>query len=332
MSPKIISVIIPVYNAEKTLYKSIDSLINQSYPHLELIFINDCSQDNTLNILYQYEKKIVDNSKGLVIKIISHEENKGVAAARNTGLQNATGELIYYVDADDFIDEGAIELLVKKQQENDADIVGCSWYLSFNQNKRRMNQPPFNDSLEAIQQMLNGKMRWNLWLFMVKRSLYEDYNIRFIPGMNMGEDLMVIMKLFVHANKVAFVNDALYHYGQSNEDSLTKTYSEKHRREVTVNLYEVEKYLHKSSFFKSIGDGISFLKLNIKIPLLISDNKENYECWINWFPEANKFIMKNKDLPLRTRILQWLAIRKQYWILKLYYNLVIRYIYGVLYK
>ncbi|HAY3507534.1 glycosyltransferase family 2 protein [Elizabethkingia anophelis] len=332
MSPKIISVIIPVYNAEKTLYKSIDSLINQSYPHLELIFINDCSQDNTLNILYQYEKKIVDNSKGLVIKIISHEENKGVAAARNTGLQNATGELIYYVDADDFIDEGAIELLVEKQQENDADIVGCSWYLSFNQNKRRMNQPPFNDSLEAIQQMLNGKMRWNLWLFMVKRSLYEDYNIRFIPGMNMGEDLMVIMKLFVHANKVAFVNDALYHYGQSNEDSLTKTYSEKHRREVTVNLYEVEKYLHKSSFFKSIGDGISFLKLNIKIPLLISDNKENYECWINWFPEANKFIMKNKDLPLRTRILQWLAIRKQYWILKLYYNLVIRYIYGVLYK
>ncbi|NHQ79904.1 glycosyltransferase family 2 protein, partial [Elizabethkingia miricola] len=141
------------------------------------------------------------------------EENKGVAAARNTGLQNATGELIYFVDADDFIDERAIELLVKKQQENDADIVGCSWYLSFNQNKRRMNQPPFNNSLEAIQQMLHGKMRWNLWLFMVKRSLYEDYNIRFIPGVNMGEDLMVIMKLFVHANKVAFVNDALYHYG-----------------------------------------------------------------------------------------------------------------------
>ncbi|HIC8756693.1 glycosyltransferase family 2 protein [Elizabethkingia anophelis] len=332
MRPDIVSVIIPVYNAEKTLYKSIDSLINQSYPYLELIFINDCSQDNTLNILYQYEKKIVDNSKGLVIKIISHEENKGVAAARNTGLQNATGELIYYVDADDFIDEGAIELLVEKQQENDADIVGCSWYLSFNQNKRRMNQPPFNDSLEAIQQMLNGKMRWNLWLFMVKRSLYEDYNIRFIPGMNMGEDLLVIMKLFVHANKVAFVKDALYHYGQSNEDSLTKTYSEKHRREVTANLYEVEKYLHKSSFFKSIGDGISFLKLNIKLPLLISDKKENYECWINWFPEANKFIMKNKDLPLRTRVLQWLALRKQYWILKLYYNLVIRYIYGVLYK
>ncbi|OBS13126.1 glycosyl transferase family A [Elizabethkingia miricola] len=332
MRSKIISVIIPVYNAEKTLYKSIDSLISQSYPHLELIFINDCSQDNTLNILYQYEKKITDNSKGLVMKIISHEENKGVAAARNTGLQNATGELIYFVDADDFIDERAIELLVKKQQENDADIVGCSWYLSFNQNKRRMNQPPFNNSLEAIQQMLHGKMRWNLWLFMVKRSLYEDYNIRFIPGMNMGEDLMVIMKLFVHANKVAFVNDALYHYGQSNEDSLTKTYSEKHRREVTANLYEVEEYLHKSSFFKSIGDGISFLKLNIKLPLLISDKKENYECWINWFPEANKFIMKNKDLPLRTRVLQWLALRKQYWILKLYYNLVIRYIYGVLYK
>ena len=91
-------------------------------------------------------------------------------------------------------------------------------------------------------------MRWNLWLFMVKRSLYEDYNILLYSGDEYGEDLMVIMKLFVHANKVAFVNDALYHYGQSNEDSLTKTYSEKHRREVTANLYEVEEYLHKSSF------------------------------------------------------------------------------------
>jgi glycosyltransferase involved in cell wall biosynthesis len=80
MRPKNICYI-PVYNAEKTLYKSIDSLINQSYPHLELIFINDCSQDNTLNILYQYEKKITENSKGLVIKIISHEENKGCGSS-----------------------------------------------------------------------------------------------------------------------------------------------------------------------------------------------------------------------------------------------------------
>ncbi|WP_407484494.1 glycosyltransferase family 2 protein [Elizabethkingia miricola] len=81
MGSEIVSVIISVYNAEKTLYKSIDSLINQSYPHLELIFISDCSQDNTLNILYQYVKKIIENRKGIVMKIISHEENKGIMAA-----------------------------------------------------------------------------------------------------------------------------------------------------------------------------------------------------------------------------------------------------------
>ncbi|MHA7608269.1 glycosyltransferase family 2 protein [Elizabethkingia meningoseptica] len=328
----LVSIILPVYNAETTLHIAINSIMLQTYNHLELIIINDCSQDDTLALLYQYADKIAFHYKGIIVNIISHEQNKGVAAARNTGLNNASGEYIYYVDADDWIDSEAIEKMINEQQRSNADIVGCNWYLSFNHNERKMNQPTFTSPLNAIQQILNGTMRWNLWLFMVKRSLYEKYNIRFIDGMNMGEDLMVMIQLFIHSHHVSFINEGLYHYGQSNNDSLTKTYSEKHQQEVTTNLLIVEESLSRSHFSKNIGNGINFLKLNIKLPLLISNKKSNYKQWEKWFPESNKFVLKNKELPVRTRLLQWLAVKRQYWVLKLYYNIVIRYIYGVIYK
>lgn len=331
MDKPLITVIIPVYNAEDTLHIAMDSLLAQTYCNIELIIINDCSKDNTKHIIGQYQVKL-SLSKNISVKVLDHQSNLGVAVARNTGIDNASGEYIYYVDADDYIEKNAIELMMEEIIKTEADIVGCNWCLSFNYNERRMNQPSFASSDEAIQKMLKGTMRWNLWLFVVRRSLYEEHNIRFIPGMNMGEDMMVMMKLFTHANKVTFVDKVLYHYGQSNEDSLTKTYTEQHRKEVTTNLYAVEDYLKNSVFSRNIGDGINFLKLNIKLPLLISSEESNYKCWIDWFPESNKFVMKNNELPMHTRLLQWFAVKKQYWILKLYYNLVIRYIYGIIYK
>ncbi|AQW92599.1 glycosyltransferase family 2 protein [Elizabethkingia anophelis] len=327
----LVSVIIPVYNAENTLHIAMDSLLGQSYQPIELVVVNDCSKDGTHSVLQKYEAKLAQY-EGFFIKIINHEANQGVAAARNTGLNNVTGDYIYYVDADDYIEKNAIELMVDKILKTEADIVGCNWYLSFNQNERKMNQSLFVSPIEAIQKMLNGTMRWNLWLFMVRRSLYEEYNIRFLDGMNMGEDMMVMIKLFTHAEKVSYIDYALYHYGQSNEDSLTKTYSKKHRKEVTTNLFAVEEYLRESKYSGEIGEGINFLKLNIKLPLLISDKKDNYKKWIEWFPEANSLVMENKNLPFRTRFLQWMAVKKQYWFLWLYYNIVFRYIYGVIYK
>ncbi|MCL1665346.1 glycosyltransferase [Elizabethkingia ursingii] len=327
----LVSIIVPVYNAESTLYIALDSIISQSYQHLEVILIDDCSQDNTLDVIDRYTVRL-SNQTDIIIKVISHEHNKGVAGARNTGLNNATGDYIYYVDADDYIERDAIEIMAKEAIETEADIIGCNWYLSFSHNERKMNQSSFETPVEAIQKILSGKMRWNLWLFMVRRSLYEEYNIRFLDGMNMGEDMMAMVKLFINAKKVSYIDKALYHYGQSNEGSLTKTYSERHRKEVIANLNSIEVYLQKSAYSGQFDEKINFLKLNIKLPLLISDEKDNYKIWLKWFPEANPFIMRNKDMLFRTRLLQWMAMKRQYWFLKLYYNIVIRYIYGIIYK
>ncbi|WP_219226485.1 glycosyltransferase family 2 protein [Pedobacter antarcticus] len=330
VSEPLVSVIIPVYNAENTLHIALESLKKQTYPQLEIIIVNDSSTDNTLNVIEGYIP--VFENKGMRIKVISHEQNRGVATTRNTAIEHVTGEFIYFLDADDRIESNAIELLVEEAILKNADIVGCNWFLTFEKNERKMNQPSFNEPKEAIQKMLNGTMRWNLWLFMVRKSLYINHQIRFIPGMNMGEDLTVMIKLFVHASSVTYLNKALYHYGQSNDQSLTKIYSDVHILEVSTNVKEVEQYLFIHGFLDQLGNSMDFLKLNIKLPLLISDDEERYRTWLDWFPESNDKVMINKALPFRTRFIQWLAVREQFWAIKLYYRIVISFIYGRVYR
>lgn len=327
----LVSVIVPVYNAGKTLPTAINALKVQTCQDLELLFVNDGSTDNSLLILQDFAKEIKDD-KNIRLRIINHERNKGVASARNTGLDHASGKFIYYVDADDWIAPDAIESMAGKAQESNADIVGGDWWLSFQKKERLMRQPFCDTSWTALENILNGRMRWNLWLFLVKRSLYEDHHIRFQPGMDMGEDLMVMVKLFAYADKVVFLRKALYHYGQSRSSSLTKTYLDAHKNQVTKNVREVERFLSQSIYADRMGDLMYYLKLNIKLPLLVSGKKQQYLSWLNWFPEAGPYIMSNKALPLRTRLLQWTALQRQFWLLNLYNILIIKVFYGVIYK
>lgn len=330
MESMTVSVIIPVYNASATLGVCLDSLNRQTIQRFELLFIDDSSTDRSLDILMSYAEQY--STGDFVVKVLRHERNRGVAAARNTGLEYATGEYVYYVDADDFIEPDTLECLLKEAQEKELDIVGHEWFLTFKSDERYMKQPLFVTPDEALRQMMCGVMRWNLWLFLVRRSLYVENNIRFIEGMNMGEDMMVMMKLFACAKRVTIINRAFYHYGQSNSGSLTKTYSAEHIRQVTNNVQEAERFISASSYAGLLSEFIPLLKLNIKLPLLITDDESRYRQWTEWFPEANGYVMKNKRLPLRTRLLQLAAVKRYDFLLKLYYRFVFKLVYGVIYK
>ena len=116
INPKI-SVIIPVYNVEKYLAECLDSCVNQTLRDIEIICVDDCSPDGSITILKKYAKK---DSR---IKIIRHETNMGLGAARNTGIANALGEYIWFVDSDDFIDMRACQILYDTACKNDADVL-----------------------------------------------------------------------------------------------------------------------------------------------------------------------------------------------------------------
>ena len=321
-----VSVIMPMYNVSKVIKRAIESLYAQTLSGIELIFVDDCSKDDTLDTL----KALLPQKEGVQVKIVRHAENRGVAVARNTGLEHATGEYIYYVDADDYIEPNTLEKLYSKSQEGDADIVGCEWFLTFEKNERHMKQADVTTGNELFVKMAHGVMRWNLWLFLVKRSLYERNGFRFIEGMNMGEDMMVMMKLALHAHRVDMIHEPLYHYIQTNSGSLTKNFNA-YRYQVTGNAEELENYMKKIAR-NDMTNAFMQLKLTLKLPLLISDKVEDYETWLNWFPDTNDSVKENKDLPWRTRFIQVAATKRQYWFLKLYYWLVIKLVYGIIFK
>lgn len=327
---KKVSVIVPMYNVEKVMSRSVRSLFSQTLTDFEIVFVNDCSTDNTERELKRIISGFDRNDIG--VKIITHNHNKGVAAARNTGLDNAAGEYVYYVDSDDYCDNDTLSTMYNEAKTGDYDVVGCEWMLTFKTNARHMVQPDVRTGNEAFKAMCNGVMRWNLWLFMVRRSLYEDNALRFIPGANMGEDLMVMLKLLLSAAKsVTILHCPMYHYIQTNAGAMTKNFLV-YRNQVSENISEVERYLERNGLMDDYLGYINQLKLNLKLPLLISDKKSDYELWQTWFSESNIYAGQNTEQPFRTRLIQKAALHKWYIIPWLYYKLVIKFIYGIVYR
>lgn len=149
---KVIAVIVPVFNAVSSLLICLNSLSNQTYRALELLFVDDASTDGSLELLYADAE--------LLMTIIHPPVNCGVAATRNTTLKHATGDYIYYVDADDFIESYTLEYLLNEAEELGADVVGHGWYLSFGHNERYMRQPSIRTPEEALREMMCGRMEY----------------------------------------------------------------------------------------------------------------------------------------------------------------------------
>lgn len=292
--------------------------------------MDDCGPDTSAAFVEEHRPKL--EAEGYLVKLLRHEDNRGVAVARNTGLDAASGEYIYFFDADDRLEPEAIDLMVREVRATNADIIGIDWWLSYEGQERRMSQPNVKTGLEAFQEMCYGRFKWNLWLFLVRRELYDrDTRVRFLPGENMGEDMMLMGKLFLRARRMSMIAKPLYHYVKTNAGSLTANYTDKHWAQVNANLRELESFV----MVNRINQGqelIAYLKLNLKLPLLISPRKKDYDRWANWFSEANTYIMTNPILPIRTKLIQKAAALGQWWIVRLYYELVMRLLYSILYK
>lgn len=326
--PKV-SVIVPVYGVERFIERCARTLMEQTLDDVEYIFVDDASKDKSIEIL----KEVLDNypKRKEWISIISHKINAGLPAARNTGLKYATGKYVYHCDSDDFLEPDTLELLYDAAEKNAADIVWCNWFLTFEKNERYMAEPSFSDPMQALKAMLGGGMKYNVWNKLVRHKLYVDYKIEFPAGYGMGED-MTMMLLFAHASKVCHIDKALYHYVKMNTSAFTQTVSQLNFESLKYNVERVSNELFKL-FGNSLDKEIAFLKLEAKFPLLImSSDISLYRLWNEWYPEANRFILKNKNVSLRSRIVQYCAYNHLYWAVWIHYQIVCRFIYGVIYK
>lgn len=316
------SIIIPVYNAAATLQCSLDSLDAQSFKDFEVIFVNDCSSDGSAAILEEYTSAH-DNAR-----VITHERNRGAAAARNTGLDNARGHYLCWLDADDRMDSDELETI--RDAGSDADIIGWDWTLSMTNAGRYMRQADYASPSEALTKLMCGVMRWNLWLWAVRRETWGG--LRFIEGANMGEDMMAILSILSRASSVTQIHKSLYEYNAVNSASISKQFGPENRRQIEANLTCVQESLSSSPDWRSYSDKLNFLKLFLKLPLLQSRRFSDYRMWNEWLPEANKSATANPLIPFWTKIQQWMASKKIYAGLWLYYILIYKFVYGIIYR
>ncbi|MGN5953810.1 glycosyltransferase family 2 protein [Sphingobacterium lactis] len=326
-----VSVIIPMYKVEAFVGKCATQLFTQSLTDLQYIFIDDCSPDNSSLVVKEVLKEFPIREKD--VKIIRHEFNKGLPSARNTGLTHAEGEFIFHCDGDDWLETDALELLYNKAITDQSEIVFCDWYLSFKNNERYMTQDPGNvqmDGFHIMKLMLSGKLKYNVWNKLVKRDLYFKNSISFPDGYGMGED-MTMIKLFSYANKISYLPKALYHYVQMNNEAFTKKPSDSHFDQIKYNASEIEQFL-QTKFPNLIKEELAYFKLNIKLPFLISSDRKSYDRWNAWYPEANPYIDKNSEFNTRIKFIQKAALNKQYWKVKMHYHLIIRLVYGIIYR
>ena len=323
-----VSVIIPIYKVEPFIARCATSLMEQTLSEVEYIFVNDATPDNSIFLLNQVIEQYPNRRRD--IQLIVHEKNRGLPAARNTGLAVARGEYIFHCDSDDFVESDMLEQLYNKAVVSNADIVWCDWWLSFAKNERYMKQPEYATPLDSLKGMLSGVMKFNVWNKLIRRSLYVENRIEFPVGYGMGED-MTIMRLFARASNVAYLSKAFYHYVQLNTGAFSKTYSERHLSELQYNVSLLITDIRKI-FGNKLDCEITYFKLDVKFPFLISGDSAKYALWKKWYPEANKYILKNRSLSLRSRSLQWMASKNLFWIIRIYYYCVHCLIYGLIYR
>ena len=209
----LVSVVVPAYNAEKLIVCSLESIIAQDYPNIEIVVVNDASTDTT----EQVARRVLEGC-GRPFSIITHTKNCGVSAARNTGIDSMKGEFVWFLDADDMAENSMTSTLYACIEEKGCDLSFCGYKNRFEDGRPDVLVPVELDDTKIY---TGGDLLWlrifrkvePRGLLLRKKFLFET-GLRFHEGCIAGEDVEFDLKVFCRARQVAFVSDCLYIYVQ----------------------------------------------------------------------------------------------------------------------
>lgn len=212
----LVSICIPIYGVEQYIERCARSVFEQTYSNIEYIFVNDCTKDRSVEILSGVMNDYPERLSA--IRIISHEMNRGLAAARNTAIENCSGVFVMNVDSDDYLEKNAVELLVNKQKETGADIVSGCAIKETKDGQEVLREPDYKSKEEMIHSCIRPTLD-HMWRRIIRLSLYKENHIAAKEGVNVGEDWQVLPQLVYYAKKIAKIDDIVYHYNCMNEVS-----------------------------------------------------------------------------------------------------------------
>ncbi|MEH7351933.1 glycosyltransferase family 2 protein [Gottfriedia acidiceleris] len=243
-----VSVIIPAYNIEKYIERSVKSVLSQTLADIEIIIINDGSTDRTLDIINAIKDK--------KIKIIN-QENSGVSRAREQGIEIAEGEYLYFLDGDDWLENDALEYMYNVSSKRNLDILMVDAYIDDDMGNIDYLQGAKKISVDPLLDIMTDNVIPSLWSKFFKRDLFTKNSIIHPIDISMGEDLFLNIQLFYNASRIYRIEKAFLHY-IIRPDSSTQQYSEK-RFDIFKMLYEMKCFLINKSIYEKYKLEYEFL-------------------------------------------------------------------------
>lgn len=216
-SPKI-SIIVPVYKVEQYLPKCIDSILSQTYQNWELLLIDDGSPDNSGRICDEYA------AKDERIRVF-HKKNGGVSSARNLGLDYAEGGYVMFVDSDDWLSNDCLEVCVYEVEKNKLDALQFGFTSITENNEKRLVKNP-SSILDGEQYIKLNNFNVCVWGGVYKREIIEEYKLRFPEELKLAEDQIFVLSFFKHAQRIKYIDKAMYYYLQRSDSAVHTPKSE----------------------------------------------------------------------------------------------------------
>lgn len=322
-NPKV-SIIIPIWGVERYIERCAKSLFEQSFDSIEYIFVNDCTPDNSIQILHDIIE-LYPNRKNN-IRIINHDKNKGVLEARHTGIRHASGDYIIHCDSDDWVDNNWIEALYKETELKGADLVWCDYFKNFSDDQEiRISMATALEKSESLKSVLSTERIGSLWSSLVKRNIVTHKDIIPAKG-NYGEDVMLIMQYIIYCKKQAYLNNAFYHYRVNNQ-SITQN------QDKEIIYRNMESMIEHNKMIQDICASNGFLKVikpvslgrmfraKDKILQLYSNDSEAAKAWKKFHSELSYFNLIESNLSVKQKIYGTIIFSGLYPVVNKLYNI-----------
>ena len=277
MNP-IVSIIIPIYNVEQYVRQCMESVIGQTIDHslLECIVVNDCTPDRSMDIVNEVVGKYKSEGGVMSITVLNHEQNRGLSASRNTGMKEATGEFIYFVDSDDYLYPDSLKILLNyHQQEPEADLIMGNHYDELNATKHHKI-----DNAETIRYknlLFIGKTKKiSAWNSLVRRKLLVDNNIEFIEGIYFEDN--VFNYQLIPAIKFAVVAPEITYFYRKNAKGIMLA-APKEKVEKVVNDYRLILTLFLENLNSNcyVGKSIAILDKSMVLTDIVKHNVDRLD-------------------------------------------------------
>ncbi len=277
-----LSIIVPVYNmaTDDKLAYCLNSLVNQTITDYEIIAVDDCSTDNSLEILRSYQKKFPEK-----VKVIASPVNKKQGGAKNLGLEIASGEWIGFIDSDDWVTEDFYEKLLAKADETGADIVGCDYHLT-NKHSMEIGTVVPNNKQEQTGELNDDKYRslildsGSLVVKIYKRYIILDYPNRFPEGI-FYEDNAISNSWMLRAKNFAYIAEPLYYYyqhGSSTVHTISKERCEHRMEAARIMVKEAKQFEFFEKYYPEIESSFTTLfYVNTLFSYMAGVNKKEYK-------------------------------------------------------